>query len=60
MAVLILPVGVPEEDVVGKENGASCNPDGRVPEEDVVGKLDGAVKIGSRWWPQEYQLCGLV
>jgi len=31
-----------------------------VPEEDVVGKQDGAVRIGSRRWPQECQLCGLV
>jgi hypothetical protein len=46
--------------VVGKQNGTCCNPDGGVPEEDVVGKQDGAVKIGSRMWPQECQLCGLV
>jgi len=51
---------VPEEDVVGKQNGTCCNPDGGVPEEDVVGKQDGAVRIGSRMWPQECQLCGLV
>jgi len=53
-------VGVSEEGVVGKQNGACCNPDGGVPEEDVVGIQDGAVRIGSRRWPQECQLCGLV
>ena len=53
-------MGVSEEDVVGKQNGACCNPDGGVPEEDVVGKQDGAVRIGSRRWPQECQLWGLV
>ena len=46
--------------MVGKQNGACRNQDGGVPEEDVVGKQDGAVKIGSRRWPQECQLCGLV
>ena len=53
-------MGVSEEDVVGKQNVACCNPDRGVPEEDVVGKQDGALKIGSRRWPQEGQLCGLV
>jgi len=47
-------VGVPEEEVVGKQNGACCNPDGGVPEEDVVRKQEGAVRIGSRW-PNECQ-----
>ena len=53
-------MGVSEEDVVGKQNVACCNPNGRVPEKDVVGKQDGAVRIGIRMWPQECQLCGLV
>ena len=53
-------MGVSEEDVVEKQNGARRNPDGGVPEEDVVGKQDGAGKIGRRRWPQECQLCGLV
>ena len=53
-------MGESEEDVVGKQNGACRNQDGGVPEEDVVEKQDGAVKIGSRRWPQECQLCGLV
>ena len=44
----------------GKQNGTCCNPDGGVPEDDVVGKQAGAVKIGSRRWPQECQLCRLV
>ena len=30
-------MGVPEEDVVGKENGAGCNSAVGVPEEYVVG-----------------------
>ena len=46
--------------MVGKQNGTFCNPDGGLPEEDVVGKHDGVVRIGSRMWPQECQLCGLV
>ena len=46
--------------MVGKQNGTFCNPDGGVPEEDVVGKQDGVVRIGSRMWPQECQLCGLI
>jgi len=46
-------VGVPEEDVVGKQDGAGCNRAVGVPEEDVVGKQDGAVRIGSRRGPQE-------
>ena len=53
-------MGVSEEDVVGKQNVACSNPDGGVPEEDVVGKQDVAVRIGSRRWPQECQLCGFV
>jgi len=53
-------VGVPEENVVGKQNGACRNPDGGVPEKDVVGEQDGAVRIGSRRWPQDCKLCGLV
>ena len=46
--------------MVGKQNGTCCNPDGGVSEEDVVGKQDGAVRIGSRMWLQECELCGLV
>ena len=42
----VQPWGVPEEDVVGKQDGVG------VPEEDVVGKQDGA---GSRRWAQECQ-----
>ena len=34
-AVVTLAVGVPTEDVVGKQNGACCNPDGGVPEQIV-------------------------
>ena len=60
MAVLTLAVGVPEEDVDGNQNGACCNPDAGVPEENVVRKKDCAVMIGSRRWPQECQLCGMV
>ena len=53
-------MGVPKEDMVGKQNGACCNPDGGVLEEDVVGKQDGVLRIGSRMWPQECHLCGLI
>ena len=42
MAVVTLAVIVPEEYVVGKQDGASCNRDVGVPEEDEIGKLDGA------------------
>ena len=41
-------VGVPDEEVVGKQVGAGCNPAYGGSEEDVVGKQDGAVRIGSR------------
>ena len=60
MAVLTSAVGVLKEDADGKQNGASCNPDGGVPEDNVVRKKDCAVMISIRRWPQECQLCGLV
>ena len=41
MAVVILAVKVPEEDVVRKQDGAVCDRDVGVPEEVVV-KQDGA------------------
>jgi len=37
-----LTVGVPEEDVVVKQDGAVCNRDVGVPEEEVFGKQYGA------------------
>ena len=37
-----LAEGVPEEDVVGKQDGARSNRDVGVPEEEVVGKQEGA------------------
>jgi len=40
--VVTLGVGVPEEDVVGKQDGAGCNGAVAVYEEDMVGKQDGA------------------
>ena len=42
VAVVTLDVGVPEEDVFGKQDGAECNRAVGVPEEDVVGKQDCA------------------
>ena len=36
MAVLTLAVEVPEEDVVGKQDGVGCNPDVGVPEEEIL------------------------
>ena len=42
MAVVTLAVRVPEECMVGKQDGASCNRDVRVPEEDEIGNQDGA------------------
>jgi len=42
VAVVTLDVRVPEEYVVGKQDGASCNPDVGVPEEDEIGNQDGA------------------
>ena len=42
MAVVTLAVRVPEEYVVGKQDGASCNRDVGVPEEEVDWKQDGA------------------
>jgi len=44
---VVSTVGVPEEDVVGKQDGAYCNREVGVPEEDVVEKND-AVRIGCR------------
>jgi hypothetical protein len=55
VAVVTLGVGVPEEDVVGKQDCAGCNRAYGVPEEDVVGKQNGAAMIGSRGWAQECQ-----
>jgi len=42
VAVVTLVVGVPEEDVVGKQDGAGCNRDVALGEKEVVGKQDGA------------------
>jgi hypothetical protein len=42
LAVVTLAVKVPEEYVVGKEDGASCNRDLGVPEEDENRNEDGA------------------
>ena len=42
MAVVTLAVGVPQLDMVGKQNGASYKRDVGVHEEEVVGKQDGA------------------
>ena len=42
MAVVNLAVRVPEEYVVGKQDGASCNRDVGVLEEDEIGNQDGA------------------
>ena len=47
VAVVTLAVGVSEEDVFGKQDGACCNRVG-VPEVEVVGKQGGALRIGSR------------
>ena len=43
MAVETLAVGVPEEDLVGKQDGECCKRDVRVPEEEVLGKQDARV-----------------
>jgi len=45
LAVATLAVGVPQEDVVGKQDGAGCNRDVGMPDEIVVGKQDGAGSI---------------
>ena len=42
MAVVTLAVRVPEEYVVGKQDGAICNRDVGVPEEDEIGNQDVA------------------
>jgi len=42
VAVLTFAVGVPEKDVVGKQDGACCNRDVGVPEKEVVGKQVGS------------------
>ena len=42
MALLTLGVGVPVEDVVGKQDSAGCNRDVGLPEEEVVEKQDDA------------------
>ena len=42
MAVVTLAVRVPEEYVVGKLDGASCNRDVVVPEENEIRNQDGA------------------
>ena len=41
VAVVTLTVGVPEEDVVGKQHCACCNRDVGVLEKEVVGKQVG-------------------
>ena len=41
-------MGVPEEEIAGKLDGAGCNRSYGGSEEDVIGKQDGAVRIGSR------------
>jgi len=48
-------VGVPEEDVVGKQAAAVVSLAVGVPEGDMVGKENGAVRICSRRWPQDCQ-----
>ena len=47
MAVVTLAVRVPEEYVVGKQDGASCNRNVGVPEEDEIGNKDGASGNGA-------------
>jgi len=42
VAVVTLAVGVPEEYVIGKQDGAGCNRDVGLPEEEVFGKQDHA------------------
>jgi len=42
VAFVTLAVRVPEEYVVGKQDGASCNRNMGVPEEDEIGNQDGA------------------
>ena len=42
MAVVILAVGVPEEDVVGKQDGACSNRHVGMPEKEMFGKQDSA------------------
>jgi len=59
VAVVTLVVGVPEEDVIGNQDGAVCNRAYGGPDEDVVGKQDCSVTKGSRW-PQDFQPGGLV
>jgi len=46
-------VGVPEQDVFGKQDGAVCNRDLGMPEEEVVGKQDGAVCNRTLGVPEE-------
>jgi len=53
-------VGVPEEDVLGKQYGTVpaeevVGKEDGVPEGDVVGKQDGAVRLRSRRWAQKCQ-----
>jgi hypothetical protein len=38
----VLTVGVPEEDVVGKQDSAGCKGAVGEPEDDMIGKQDGA------------------
>ena len=45
MAVATLAVGVSQEDVVRKQDGAGCNRKVSMPEEIVVRKQDGAGSI---------------
>ena len=54
-AILTLDGGVPEEDVVVKQEEACCNRDVGVPEEDVEGKLVGPVRTGSNRCPHVCQ-----
>jgi len=39
VAVVTLAEGVPEEDVVGKQDGECCKREVRVPEQKVFGKM---------------------
>ena len=52
-------MGVPEEEVDEKQDGAGCNRAYGGSEEDVLGKQDSALRIGRRW-PQQFQPSGLV
>ena len=47
MAVVTLSVGVTEEDVLVKQDGARCNGDVGFPEEDVYVIQEGAIFKGA-------------